>query len=149
MLPSSRKPYTNATLARRQRWRGRVGLMLVACLSVLAGMTDAIGFMASGDFVSFMSGNTTRLAVAISAGDLGLTGRLVLLVTTFVVGNANRLSASVMDPGSTIASRIANEFNEALGLQLHALIALGCILFFVTFVVLVIARILVARVKSF
>lgn len=88
MLPSSRKPYTNATLAHRQRWRGRVGLMLVACLSVLAGMTDAIGFMASGDFVSFMSGNTTRLAVAISAGDLGLTGRLVLLVATFVVGNA-------------------------------------------------------------
>ena len=88
MLPSSRKPYTNATLALRQRWRGRVGLMLVACLSVLAGMTDAIGFMASGDFVSFMSGNTTRLAVAISAGDLGLTGRLVLLVATFVVGNA-------------------------------------------------------------
>lgn len=62
--------------------------MLVACLSVLAGMTDAIGFMASGDFVSFMSGNTTRLAVAISAGDLGLTGRLLLLVATFVVGNA-------------------------------------------------------------
>jgi phosphate transport system permease protein len=71
------------------------------------------------------------------------------MAVTFVVGNANRLSSSVMDPGSTIASRIANEFNEALGLQLNALIALGCILFFVTFVVLVIARILVARVKSF
>ncbi|WP_112195346.1 YoaK family protein [Pseudomonas sp. LG1E9] len=88
MLPSSRKPYANAALAHRQRWRGRVGLMLVASLSVLAGMTDAIGFMASGDFVSFMSGNTTRLAVAISAGDLGLTGRLLVLVATFVVGNA-------------------------------------------------------------
>ncbi|WP_338568168.1 YoaK family protein [Pseudomonas canadensis] len=88
MLPSPRKPYANAALAHRQRWRGRVGLMLVASLSVLAGMTDAIGFMASGDFVSFMSGNTTRLAVAISAGDLGLTGRLLLLVATFVVGNA-------------------------------------------------------------
>lgn len=71
------------------------------------------------------------------------------MAVTFVVGNANRLSASIMDPGSTIASRIANEFNEAMGLQLNALIALGCILFFVTFVVLVIARILVARVKSF
>jgi phosphate transport system permease protein len=71
------------------------------------------------------------------------------MAVTFVVGNANRLSASIMDPGSTIASRIANEFNEALGLQLNALIALGCILFFVTFVVLVIARILVARVKAF
>lgn len=88
MLPLPRKPFANAVLAHRQRWRGRVGMMLVASLSVLAGMTDAIGFMASGDFVSFMSGNTTRLAVAISAGDVGLTGRLSLLVATFVVGNA-------------------------------------------------------------
>ncbi len=71
------------------------------------------------------------------------------MAVTFVVGNANRLSASIFDPGSTIASRIANEFNEALGLQLNSLIALGCILFFVTFVVLVIARLLVARVKRY
>jgi uncharacterized membrane protein YoaK (UPF0700 family) len=61
---------------------------MVAALSVLAGMTDAIGFMASGDFVSFMSGNTTRLAVAISDGDVSLTLRLVILVATFIVGNA-------------------------------------------------------------
>jgi phosphate transport system permease protein len=71
------------------------------------------------------------------------------MAVTFVVGNANRLSASVMDPGSTIASRIANEFNEALGMQMNALIGLGCILFFVTFVVLVVARILVSRVKTY
>ena len=71
------------------------------------------------------------------------------MAVTFVVGNANRLSGSILDPGSTIASRIANEFNEALGLQLNSLIALGCILFFVTFVVLVIARLLVARVKRY
>lgn len=87
MLPSSRKPYANAALAHRQRWRGRVGLMLVASLSVLAGMTDAIGFMASGDFVSFMSGNTTRLAVAISQGDLSLIVRLALAVLAFIAGN--------------------------------------------------------------
>ena len=71
------------------------------------------------------------------------------MAVTFVIGNANRLSASIMDPGSTIASRIASEFNEALGMQMNALIALGCILFFVTFVVLVIARILVSRVKQY
>jgi phosphate transport system permease protein len=71
------------------------------------------------------------------------------MAVTFVIGNANRLSASVMDPGSTIASRIASEFNEALGMQMNALIALGCVLFFVTFVVLVIARILVSRVKQY
>lgn len=88
MLPSSPKPLVNTVLQHQHKWRGRIGLALVASLSVLAGMTDAIGFMASGDFVSFMSGNTTRLAVAISEGDLGLTGRLTLLVTTFILGNA-------------------------------------------------------------
>lgn len=69
------------------------------------------------------------------------------MAVTFVVGNANRLSASIFEPGSTIASRIANEFNEALGLQMNALIALGCILFLVTFSVLAIARLLVSRVR--
>ena len=62
------------------------------------------------------------------------------MAVTFVVGNANRLSASIFDPSSTIASRIANEFNEADGLQLNALMALGCILFVITFIVLIIAR---------
>jgi phosphate transport system permease protein len=70
------------------------------------------------------------------------------MAVTFVVGNANRLSGSIFDPGSTIASRIANEFNEAIGLQLNALLALGCILFLVTFTVLVLARLLIARVKT-
>jgi phosphate transport system permease protein len=64
-----------------------------------------------------------------------------------VIGNANRLSLSIFDPGSTIASRIANEFNEAADLQLNALMALGCILFLVTFTVLILARLLIARVK--
>ncbi len=70
------------------------------------------------------------------------------MAVTFVIGNANRLSGSIFDPGSTIASRIANEFNEAIGLQLNALMALGCILFLVTFVVLVLARLLIARVRT-
>jgi phosphate transport system permease protein len=69
------------------------------------------------------------------------------MAVTFVIGNANRLSLSLFDPGSTIASRIANEFNEAVGMQLNALLALGCILFLVTFTVLVLARLLIARVK--
>ncbi|KQO50097.1 MULTISPECIES: phosphate ABC transporter permease subunit PstC [unclassified Methylobacterium] len=69
------------------------------------------------------------------------------MAVTFVIGNANRLSGSIFDPGSTIASRIANEFNEADGLQLNSLMALGCILFIITFIVLIIARLLVRRVK--
>jgi phosphate transport system permease protein len=71
------------------------------------------------------------------------------MAVTFVIGNANRLSLSLFDPSSTIASRIANEFNEASGLQLNALLALGCILFFVTFIVLALARLMISRVKKY
>ena len=69
------------------------------------------------------------------------------MAVAFVIGNANRLSPSIFDPGSTIASRIANEFNEADGLHLNALLALGCTLFLLTFAVLVLARLLIARVQ--
>ncbi|MDI2143222.1 MULTISPECIES: YoaK family protein [unclassified Pseudomonas] len=88
MLPTASTHRASPGHLHTQKWRGRIGLAMVAALSVLAGMTDAIGFMASGDFVSFMSGNTTRLAVAISDGDVSLTLRLVILVATFILGNA-------------------------------------------------------------
>ncbi|MCJ1882621.1 YoaK family protein [Pseudomonas nitroreducens] len=87
MLPHAPKP-RSATRARLHVLRGRVGLGLVAGLSVLAGMTDAIGFLATGDFVSFMSGNTTRLAVAVSDHDPATLWRLSLAVICFVAGNA-------------------------------------------------------------
>ena len=76
MLPAPLRKPSNPVHVRVRAWRGRVGLAMVASLSVLAGMTDAIGFLATGDFVSFMSGNTTRLAVAIGDGDLGMAVRL-------------------------------------------------------------------------
>ena len=87
MLPVARRRPINPLHVRVRAWRGRVGLGLVGSLSVLAGMTDAIGFLATGDFVSFMSGNTTRLAVAISQGDLSLIVRLAFAVLAFIVGN--------------------------------------------------------------
>ncbi|MGE8391683.1 DUF1275 domain-containing protein [Pseudomonas sp. BIGb0427] len=83
MLPGS-----TSTSARVARLRGRVGLYFVAALSVLAGMTDAIGFIATGDFVSFMSGNTTRLAVSLGAGELAPILRIGAVLLAFVVGNA-------------------------------------------------------------
>ncbi|MGO7778444.1 DUF1275 family protein, partial [Rhizobium johnstonii] len=45
------------------------GLALVGSISFLAGMTDATGLMLTGDFVSFMTGNTTRAALALSEGN--------------------------------------------------------------------------------
>ncbi len=59
------------------------------------------------------------------------------MAVTFVIGNAHRLSASLLEPGNSIASALANEFTEAVGdLYLSALIELGLILFLITFVVL-------------
>ena len=63
------------------------------------------------------------------------------MAVTFVIGNAHKLSQSLLMPGNSISSALANEFNEAVGeLYVSSLIELGLILFFITFVVLSIAR---------
>src|SRR5690348_16365914 len=69
------------------------------------------------------------------------------MAVTFVIGNAYDLSASLLMPGTSISSSIANEFNEAVGLHRSALIALGFLLFVVTFVVLLIARWMLCSLK--
>ena len=59
------------------------------------------------------------------------------MAVTFVIGNAHRISASLLAPGTTISASIANEFTEAVGdLYTSSLIALGLILFVITFIVL-------------
>jgi phosphate transport system permease protein len=58
------------------------------------------------------------------------------MAVTFVIGNAHRLSASLLQPGNSIASALANEFTEAVGdLYFSALIELGLILFVITSIV--------------
>ena len=84
---------------------------------------------------------------AIGAVMLGL-GRALgeTMAVTFIIGNAHGLPASLFDSGSTIASTIANEFTEASGdMHLAALIALGLVLFVITFVVLALARLMLRR----
>jgi uncharacterized membrane protein YoaK (UPF0700 family) len=68
--------------------RTGMGLALVAAISFIAGMTDAIGLRLSGDFVSFMTGNTTRAAIAIADGDVHHGLVLLGAVFVFVLGNA-------------------------------------------------------------
>ena len=71
------------------------------------------------------------------------------MAVTFVVGNAHRIGSSLMAPGTTISAAIANEFNEAVGeLYISSLIALGLILFFITFTVLAIAKIMLMRMQK-
>jgi phosphate transport system permease protein len=70
------------------------------------------------------------------------------MAVTFVIGNAHRISASLLAPGTTISATIANEFTEAVGdLYTSSLIALGLILFLITFIVLAAARYLLLRLE--
>jgi phosphate transport system permease protein len=80
---------------------------------------------------------------AIGAVMLGL-GRALgeTMAVTFIIGNSHDFPHGLFDAGSTIASTIANEFNEASGMQQSALIALGLVLFLITFTVLGLARLL-------
>ncbi len=70
------------------------------------------------------------------------------MAVTFVLGNAMQLSASLLDPGASIASTIANQFGEAAGLQKSTLMALAFLLFVVTFIVLLIARLMLSRLAK-
>lgn len=115
--------------------RGRVGLFFVAALSMLAGMTDAIGFLATGDFVSFMSGNTTRMAVALGDGHWALASRLAMLIGAFIVGNAlgvivARLSARrawplLMLAAALLCGAALLDSRAQLGALFAAIIAMG------------------------
>ena len=70
------------------------------------------------------------------------------MAVTFVIGNAHKISGSILAPGTTISATIANEFTEAVGdIYTSALIALGLILFIITFIVLAIARYMLLRIE--
>jgi phosphate transport system permease protein len=70
------------------------------------------------------------------------------MAVTFVIGNAYNISLKLFEPGNSIASSLANEFNEASDpLHMSALISLGLVLFLLTFIVLSASRLLLARMK--
>jgi phosphate transport system permease protein len=71
------------------------------------------------------------------------------MAVTFVIGNAHRITASILQPGTTISASLANEFTEAVGdLYLSSLVALGLILFVITFLVLAIAKLMLLRLQK-
>ncbi len=68
------------------------------------------------------------------------------MAVTFVIGNAHRIGSSLLAPGTTISASIANEFAEAVGdLYTSSLIALGALLFLITFAVIAAARLMLLR----
>jgi len=98
---------------------------------------------------------TTKIVLANASS--GIAGAIVLglgraigetMAVTMIIGNRPEISASLFDPGYTIASVIANEFTEATGdLYLSALIEMGLILFLVTFIVNGLAKLLILSVS--
>jgi phosphate transport system permease protein len=70
------------------------------------------------------------------------------MAVTFVIGNAHRIKASLLAPGTTISATLANEFTEAVGdLYTSSLFALGFILFVITFIVLAVAKMMLLRLE--
>ncbi len=71
------------------------------------------------------------------------------MAVTFVIGNAHELQKSLLMPGNSIASALANEFTEAVGdLYTSALIELGLILFVITFIVLSLSKLLLMQLRK-
>ncbi len=70
------------------------------------------------------------------------------MAVTFVIGNSNKLSASLFAPGTSIASTLANEFGEAADFHMSALFGLGFLLFVITFFVLAIAKLMLIRAEK-
>ncbi len=125
----------------------------------------------SRDVLRAIPGNQREAAMALGAtrwemitqvlipyGTSGLLGAIILglgralgetIAVTMVIGNNLDLTASLLHPGYTMASLIANEFTEATSdLYLHALIEVGLILFVITLVLNLFARLLIWRVSQ-
>jgi phosphate transport system permease protein len=95
--------------------------------------------------------------VVVPHSRVGMVGGIMLglgralgetMAVTFVIGNAHRISGSLLAPGTTISSSIANEFTEAVGdLYTSSLIALGLLLFVITFIVIAVAQWMLRRLE--
>jgi phosphate transport system permease protein len=98
----------------------------------------------------------TILQVLIPAAFSGIVSAVMLglgramgetMAVTMLIGNSNNISTSLLAPGNTISSLLANQFSEASGLQVAALMYAALVLFFLTLVVNILAEFIVLRVK--
>ena len=96
------------------------------------------------------------LQIVLPAASSGIIGGIMLalgralgetMAVTMLIGNSNKVDASVFAPSNTVSSLLANQFAEASGLQVAALMYAALILFFITLVVNVLAQLLVTRLQ--
>lgn len=99
----------------------------------------------------------TIFRVLIPAAFSGIVGGIMLglgramgetMAATMIIGNANKISASILAPANTIASLLANQFAEASGLQVSALMYAGLVLMILTLIVNILAEYIVNQVKA-
>ena len=97
------------------------------------------------------------LQIILPAASSGIIGGIMLalgralgetMAVTMLIGNANKVDPSVFAPSNTISSLLANQFAEASGLQVGALMYAALILFVVTLLVNILAQILVVRLQK-
>lgn len=98
----------------------------------------------------------TILQIILPAASSGIIGGIMLalgralgetMAVTMLIGNSNKVDTSVFEPSNTVSSLLANQFAEASGLQVSALMYAALILFFITLVVNVLAQLLVTRLQ--
>ncbi|NJL87039.1 MAG: phosphate ABC transporter permease subunit PstC [Leptolyngbyaceae cyanobacterium SM1_1_3] len=101
---------------------------------------------------------TTIFRVLIPAAFSGIVGGAMLalgramgetMAVTLLIGNSNNLNLSILAPGNTIASLLANQFAEASGMQVAALMYAGLVLFLMTLIVNMIAEFIIRQVKPY
>jgi phosphate transport system permease protein len=85
----------------------------------------------------------------IAGGVLLALGRAMgeTMATTMIIGNSNELSFSLLAPGNTLASLIANQFGEATGLQVSSLMYAALVLMMMTVLVNILAQMIVKSVR--
>ncbi|MFM6008735.1 MAG: phosphate ABC transporter permease subunit PstC, partial [Sphaerospermopsis kisseleviana] len=71
------------------------------------------------------------------------------MAVTMLIGNSNNINISLLAPSNTISSLLANQFSEACGLQVSALMYAALVLFLLTLLVNILAEFIVLRVKKF
>jgi phosphate transport system permease protein len=99
----------------------------------------------------------TILQIILPAASSGIIGGIMLalgralgetMAVTMLIGNSNKVDLSVFQPSNTISSLLANQFAEASGLQVAALMYAAFVLFVITFLVNVLAQLLVVRLQK-
>lgn len=99
----------------------------------------------------------TIFRILIPAAFSGIVGGIMLglgramgetMAVTMLIGNANKISPSILEPANTIASLLANQFAEASGMQVSALMYAALVLMILTLVVNILAEFIVNKVKA-